>query len=116
MTCEWKPLLFWTPRVLGLLFAVYLSFFAFMFSQYSTPGKGWMAFAAWSSIIWAALAFSWRWSCVGGLLFVGLGLWCIVERWRWLQWEQCLWLEGPLFLVGALFLIDWVYRARLRTG
>jgi hypothetical protein len=115
MTCVWKPLLFWTPRVLGLLFAVFLSFIVLLGFLYSRPGKGWEAFAAWP-IIWAALAFSWRWELPGGLLFVGLGLWYIVESWGRILWPYGLVPGGPLFLVGALFLIDWMYRSRLRTG
>ena len=65
MEIPWKPLLFWTPRVLCLLFAVFLSLFALdVFNE----GYGfWKTILAllmhliptW--IVLAILAISWRW-------------------------------------------------------
>jgi len=32
-----------------------------------------------------------------------------------MHWSTYCLISGPLFLVGAMFLIDWMYRARLAT-
>ena len=71
MEIPWKPLLFWTPRVLCLLFAVFLSLFALdVFNE----GYGfWKTILALfmhlvpTSIVLAVLAISWRWEWAGAL-------------------------------------------------
>jgi len=119
MEIPWKPLLFWTPRVLCLLFAVFLSLFALdVFSE----GYGfWKTILAlfmhliptW--IVLAVLAISWRWEWAGALLFACLGAWYVISTWGRMHWSTYVVISGPLFLVGAMFLIDWVYRARPAT-
>jgi len=119
MEIPWKPLLFWTPRVLCLLFAVFLSLFALdVFNE----GYGfWKTILAllvhliptW--IVLAVLAISWRWEWAGAMLFrlpwhlvsaQHLGTDALVRPPRDLR---------STVLVGAMFLIDWMYRARLAT-
>ncbi len=117
MEIPWKPLLFWTPRILCLLFAVFLSLFAL---DVFTEGYGfWKTILAllihliptW--IILVILAVSWRWEWAGALLFTSLGIFYMVStRWR-MHWSAYALISGPLFVVAAMFLIDWVYRARL---
>jgi hypothetical protein len=69
----------WTPRVLGLLFAAFESVFAF-----DVFGEGytcWQTVQAQrmrlisTAVVLGALAISWRWERVGGLLFLALGAW-----------------------------------------
>ena len=114
-----KRLLFWTPRILCILFAVFVSLFAL-----DVFGEG---YGFWGTIlallmhliptgvILIVLAISWRWEWVGGVLFIALGvLYMVMFRGR-SHWSAYLVISGPLFLVGVLFLINWLYRARLRT-
>ena len=61
-------------------------------------------------IVLAVLALSWRWEWIGAVLFVALGLiyaYFAVERGHpeWTVPISC-----PLFLVGGLFLLNWLYR------
>ena len=114
-----KRLLFWTPRVLCILFAVFVSLFAL-----DVVGEG---YGFWGTIlallmhliptgvILIVLAISWRWEWVGGILFIALGVLYLVISWGRLHWSAYLVISGPLFLVGVLFLINWLYRAELRT-
>jgi len=113
-----KHLLFWTPRILCLLFAVFLSLFAL-----DVFGEG---YGFWGTILalfmhliptWIVLivlAISWRWEWVGAVLFAALGVFYLVTSWGRVHWSAYLVISGPLFLVGTLFLIDWLYQARLR--
>ena len=55
----------------------------------------------------------WEWA--GAVLFACLGTWYLVSTWGRMNWSACLLISGPLFLVGAIFLIDWMYRTRLAT-
>ncbi len=117
MGIPWKPLLFWTPRILCLLFAVFLSMFALdVFNE----GLGfWKTILAllihliptW--IVLVVLAISWRWEWVGALAFAGVGTWYVVSTWGRMHWSAYALISGPLFLLAAMFLIDWAYRMRL---
>jgi len=120
MDIPWKPILFWTPRVLTLLFAVFLSLFALdVFGE----GLGiWKTLVAlfihliptW--IVLAVLAVSWRWGWVGTLLCFALGAFYVICTWGRMHWSAYVLISGSLFLLGSLFLIDWLYQARLRPN
>ncbi|HUU28895.1 MAG TPA: hypothetical protein VM123_13875 [archaeon] len=120
MTRPVKRLLFWTPRILCILFAVFVSLFALdVFSE----GYGfWKTILALlihlipTYIIIIVLIFSWRWEWVGGILFIALAAFYIFWVWGRFPWLTYLVMSGPLFLVGVLFLINWVYRAELRAS
>jgi hypothetical protein len=114
-----KRLLFWTPRILCILLAVFVSLFALdVFGE----GYGfWGTMLALlmhlipTGVILIVLAISWRWEWVGGILFTALGVLYLVMSWGQFDWSAYLAISGPLLLVGVLFLINWLYRARLRT-
>ena len=119
MNTSVKRVLFWTPRVLCILFAMFLSLFALdVFSE----GYGfWETIVALllhlvpTFIVVIALVIAWRWEWIGAILFIALALFYLVWTWGRFPWITYLTISGPLFLVGALFLINWVYRAELRT-
>ncbi len=77
-----KPWLIWTPRILCLLFAVFLSLFALdVFDQ----GYGfWGTMFALlmhlvpTGLVLVALAITWRWEWLGTILFIALGISYIV--------------------------------------
>jgi hypothetical protein len=48
-------------------------------------------------------------------MFIALGVLYLVMAWGRFHWSAYLLISGPLFLVGVLFLINWLYRAELRT-
>ena len=119
MNTSVKRVLFWTPRVLCILFAMFLSLFALdVFSE----GYGfWETILALLIhlvpvyIVVIVLVIAWRWEWVGAILFIALALFYLVWSWGRFHWSAYLGISGPLFLIGALFLINWVYRAELRT-
>jgi len=109
-----KWLLFWMPRILGALFAVFTSLFAL-----DVFGEG---YSFWETIlallmhlvptyiIVVVLAVAWRWEWVGAILFPILGvLYLVMSRGRF-PWSVYLIISGPLFLVGGLFLVNWLCR------
>jgi hypothetical protein len=110
-----RRLLYWTPRVIMILFAIFVSVFAL---DVFDAGYGfWGTLFALlmhlipTALILLALAIAWRWEWVGGLLFVGLGLLYTVMAGEFWWWS--LLIAGPLFVVGALFLANWRYRREL---
>lgn len=103
---------------MGILFAAFISIFAL-----DVFGEG---YGFWGTIvallmhmvptflITGALLAGWRWEWPGAVLFIGLGIFYIVMSRGRMDIAACLPIPGPAFLVGALFLINWI-RKRNRT-
>lgn len=112
-----QRLLFWTPRILCLLFAAFLSVFALdVFEEGYGFWKTVLALLVhliptW--IILLVLAFSWRREWVGAILFTALGVLYPVLFWGRFVWYVYLFMSGPLFAVGGLFLVNWFFRREL---
>ena len=114
-----KRVLFWTPRVLGILFAIFVSMFALdVFDQ----GYGlWQTILALllnlvpMYLVVIGLVIAWRWELVGAILFIALAV--LYGAWGWGRQPLVAYffISGPLTLVGVLFLFNWIYRAQLRT-
>jgi hypothetical protein len=114
-----KRLLFWTPRVVCILFAVFLSLFSLdVFSEDYSIRETILALLTHLVpvyIVVIALALAWRWEWIGAFLFIALALFYLfMTRFR-APWSTYLIISGPSFLVGVLFLLNRVYREELRT-
>lgn len=113
-----KRFLFWTPRVLGLLFAAFISMFAFdVFGEgYGFWGTVWalLVHLVPTALVLIAVAIAWRREWVGALLFFLLGLAYIVVFRGDFDWIAYLMIAGPLFLIGLLFLLNWRFHQALR--
>jgi hypothetical protein len=110
--------LFWTPRTICILFAVFLSLFSLdVFSE---------SYGLWETvlalfihlvpvyIVIIVLIIAWRWEWVGAILFFTLALFYLIMTRDRAPWSTYLMISGPLVLVGVLFLINWVHREELR--
>jgi len=114
-----KRALFWAPRVLCILFAMFVSLFALdVFSE----GYGfWGTIAALlihlvpTYIVVLALIVAWRWEWVGAILFSGLAAFYVILVWGRFPVVTYASISGPLLLVGLLFLVNWVYRAEAQA-
>ena len=112
-------LLFWTPRVITILFALFVSLFAMdVFNE----GRGlWETVAILAvhliptALLLLILAISWRWEWIGGLLFIALGVFYVIWTWGRFPWVTYLVMAGIPVLVGLLFLLNWRYRAELKS-
>jgi hypothetical protein len=107
-------LLFWTPRILCLLFAGFISMFALDVFQ---ENRGfWETTIALlihlipTGILLIILAASWRWEWIGALIFPALGVFYIIAFWGRFSLSTYLVIAGPLVLVGVLFLLGWLRR------
>jgi hypothetical protein len=118
MNAAIKRAVYWTPRVLCILFAVFISLFALDVFE----GKGfWETSVALllhlvpTIIIVTVLVVSWRREWIGGILFIALGIFYVVWAWGRLHWAAYAFISGPLLLVGILFLLNWRHRAVLHA-
>jgi hypothetical protein len=119
MNMSTKRVLFWTPRVLGILFAIFLSMFAL--DVFSEDYGLWQTIGALlihlvpTYLVVIVLVIAWRWEWVGAILFIALAVFYVVWAWARFPLVAYLSISGPLILVGVLFLFNWIYRAQLRT-
>jgi len=112
-----KRFLYWTPRILCLLFAGFISLFALdVFGEshgFWNTALALLMHLIPTGILLLILAVSWRWEWVGGLLFPALGAFYLVAFWGRFHWSAYVILSGSLFLLGALFLLNWKHRTEL---
>jgi hypothetical protein len=119
MNSKWTPVARWTPRILGLLFALFISIFAL-----DVFGEG---YSIWQTmvalfmhllpvfVLLIGLALAWRWEWVGAVAFIGFCLWYLVAFGGSFPASVYLLMAGLPFLIGLLFLLDWFYLPRQRT-
>ncbi len=113
-------LLHWTPRVLGILFAVFISLFALdVFEEGEPLSRMLLGFAMHmipTALVVIAVLVAWRWPAVGGLLFIALGVaYAVMVHGKENVWALVA-IGGPLLLVGLLFVVDYCVRARMVTA
>jgi TRAP-type C4-dicarboxylate transport system permease small subunit len=115
-----KQVLFWLPRVLCILFALFLSLFALdVFSEDSSFWEqilGLLIHLVPVYVVAILLIVAWRWEWVGAIVFIGLALFYLSQAWGQEHWSAMAAISGPLTLIGVLFLLNWTYRAQLRAG
>jgi hypothetical protein len=111
-----KNVLYWTPRVLGLAFAAFISLFALdVFGAYPSIGETVLALLIHlvpTYLILAALVIAWRWERIGALAFAALGLAYVIMAWGDMHWSAFILIAGPPILIAAAFLADSVFRRR----
>ncbi len=108
-----NKILYWTPRVLGILFAVFISIFALdVFGEYGFPEVLVALFMHLipTFLIVGVLLIAWKWNLVGGILYIGLGLFYIGFGWGKFEGLVFLIVAGPAFLTGLLFILNRVLK------
>jgi hypothetical protein len=116
-----KQILFWTPRVAGILFVLFISLFAFdVFGE----GLGfWGTLLALfmhllpSILLAIAIYIAWKREWFGAVLFIGWAIWYMVFfRDRDFPWITYAIIAGIPAMIGLLFLADWIWQKQIRTG
>jgi hypothetical protein len=115
------PLLYWGPRALGIAFALFFSFLALdVFSENLPFQKLILALAIHlipTAVIVIVLALAWKWEWLGGVGFIALGLLYIWSMWfRRLPLFVYVVISGSAFLIGLLFLVDWLLRRKPQSS
>jgi len=85
-----KQALYWTPRVIGICIAGFVSIFAM-----DVFGEGYTFWETVTALLMhlvptyvvvVALVLAWRWEWIGALLFIGLSVFYIVWVWGRFPW------------------------------
>jgi hypothetical protein len=100
---EKKKFLLWLPRVLSIVFILFISMFALdVFGEYGFPEVMVALFMHLipSFLIGIATWIAWKRQRIGGILFIMLGVVFTLFFWNGV-WTFMI--SGPLFVIGALF-------------
>ena len=113
-----KHILFWLPRILGILFAIFLSLFAFdIFNEGYGVKETILALLIHLIPVFtviAVLVLAWRRESIGALLFPALALVYPVLSQGRQHWSAYLVISGPLVVLGVLYMLIWMYREQLQ--
>jgi len=108
--------IYWTPRILGIIFILFLMMFSLDIFQ---PGLtvweitiGLFMHNLPALILLIFLIISWKHEIVGGIVFILAGLLYILllATSSHFEWYMLIWsliIATPAFLIGILFLINW---------
>jgi hypothetical protein len=112
-------MVYWTPRLLGMLVTLYIALFALdAFGPGQEPGQALVGFAIHlvpALVVAAVVALAWRWEWVGAALcFVLATVYALTLGLGHPLWIAAI--SGPLALVGALFLVNWLRRDEVRRA
>jgi hypothetical protein len=112
-------LLHWAPRLLGVLYAVFISLFALdvwgMEGPFGAKLGGFLIHLAPTYAVVIALIIAWLRPSAGGVGFIALAA-VFSLFFGWQEAGVLLALALPLVVIGVLFLLDgWAGRARLRA-
>ena len=112
-------LLHWSPRLLGILFALFLSIFALdVFGEGYGFGETVLALLIHlvpTFVLILALAIAWRREWIGAALFLGVAVFYLTQAWGKEHWTALAAISGPAALIGGLFLLDWLNRRKHAT-
>ncbi len=109
-----RRVFFWSPRILCILCAMFLSMFALdVFSEGYGLTQTILALIMHlvpTYFVFTALVIAWRWEGVGAILFTALALFYLVlsKGGSWI-------ILVPLLFVSLLFFINWKYKEQLKT-
>ncbi len=118
---------YWTPRILSVAFILFLMLFSL---DVFAPGASAKEIAIGlfmhnipALILAAVVAISWKREIVGGIVFMAAGMLYVgmivmnilkdPSNWYMLFWT--LTISGPAFLIGILFILNWVQKRRAST-
>jgi len=117
--------LYWTPRILSILFIIFLALMSL--DVLSPESSFWQTVSALfihnvpALILLVILLISWKYEIVGGIAFILAGILYIAFvlntaiktgfEWYYLSWVVQI--SGIAFLIGIMFLVGWYKKKRM---
>lgn len=113
MNISVRQVVYWTPRIIGVLIVVIFTLLSFDVLTEGLPfGEAmlaWLTHLIPAALLGTAVAVSWRREWVGAVLFILYSLLYFVA-FQGAHIAAYLWFALPLFTAGVLFLVDWRMR------
>lgn len=121
-----EKLIYWAPRILSIGFILFLAMFSLdVFSPELSWGQiivGLLIHNVPVFILTTVLIISWKREIVGAITFFSAGILYIAMmissglkgQFEWYMLSYSLIIAGPAFLIGALFLINWLNKKKTK--
>ncbi|HMB24622.1 MAG: hypothetical protein ACM33V_06535 [Chloroflexota bacterium] len=114
-----KQILFWTPRVAGILFVLFISLFALdifdMQLGFWGTVVGLFMHLIPSILLTIATVIAWKREWFGAVLFIGWAIFYVASA-HGFEWFVYLLIAGLPALIGLLFLAGWIWRRQIRES
>ena len=119
-----NKLMYWTPRILSIIFILFLALFSLdifdMHLGFWETLAGLFMHNIPVIILALVLFLSWKYEIVGGISFILVGVVYIVlillnnygNQFEWYALSYSLIIAGPALVIGILFLINWKRKER----
>lgn len=106
---------YWTPRIISIIFVCFLALFSLdvFEGNYGFWGTtlALLIHNIPSLVLLIVLLISWKYEIVGGIAFILAGIIYIIllskNQFEWYMLSWAVQISGIAFLIGALFLINW---------
>jgi len=120
MEKKMNKFIYWTPRILSIIFICFLALFSLdVISPELSFGQiviGLFMHNIPVFILLAVLLISWKREIVGGIAFISAGALYVVmilmkilsNSFEWYMLSWILIIAGPAFIIGILFIINWL--------
>ncbi|MEK6875140.1 MAG: hypothetical protein AABX30_00470 [Nanoarchaeota archaeon] len=126
-SAEINRFIFWTPRILAILFILFLAIFSL--DVFDMDLSFWEAIAGLFIhnipiiILLVILTISWKYEIVGAIAFILAGLLYIgiiianifMNQFEWYMVSYFFIITGPAFLVGILFYLNWKVKKKIKS-
>lgn len=109
-----KQILSWSPRILGILFAVFTAMFAL--DVFDEGGDFWNTAHALAThliptlIILVSVVISWRREWIGGILFLALAIFYVIWTWGRFPLSVYFLISGPMVVISLLYFVNWKHQ------
>jgi hypothetical protein len=108
-------IIFWLPRVLCIVFILFLMMFSLdVFDEGYGIGETILALLIHNIpafILLAVLILAWRWEWIGTIVFDAVAVFYVYWSWGNFPGLSYLVLAAPLVLIGFLFMLSWFFKA-----
>jgi len=120
MEKEINKFIYWTPRILSIIFICFLALFSL--DVISSELNFWQIVVGLfvhnipALILLIVLLISWKYEIVGGVVYILAGVLYVLmiqmnilrSSFEWYMISWILIIAGPAFLIGILFIINWL--------
>lgn len=111
----YKKLIYWTPRIVGLLFVGFLSLFSFdVFGNYHGLSLliAFLMHMLPSFVLLLIAITAWKYGLVGAVSFIAFATLYALEVPNHPEWIIII--SGPAFIVGVLYFWDWYLKREVK--
>ncbi len=121
MSPQLSKSLFWSPRIICILFIPFIMMFSLDIFEHAHSAKdiaiGLFMHNLPAIVLGLVLWTAWKREWIGSVVFAGLGVFYIWWAWGKFDWTAYAFISGPLFVMSILFMIGWFYRKEIKgTG